>query len=54
MTPSIPAIDLTYDLADVATATANWYGSLWLIVAFAVAIPLAFLIANRTKDLFMN
>jgi hypothetical protein len=49
----IPAISLTYDLANVATAVANWFSSMWLIVAFAVAIPLAFLIANRIKNLFV-
>lgn len=51
--PGIPSIALTYDLADVATAVSNWFGSMWLIVAFAVAIPLAFLIANRVKGLFV-
>ena len=51
---TIPAINLTYDLADVATSITNWFSSFWLIVAFAVAIPLAFLIANRIKDLFMS
>ena len=50
---SIPTIDLTYNLADVATAVSNWFGSFWLIIAFAVAIPLAFLIANRIKSLFI-
>lgn len=51
---SIPAVTLSYNLADVSTAISNWFGSMWLIVAFAVAIPLAFLIANRVKGLFMN
>lgn len=51
---SIPAIVLDYDLADVATAVTNWFGSFWLIIAFAVAIPLAFLIAERVKALFVN
>ena len=50
---TIPAISLTYDLADVATAVQNWFGSFWLIIAFAVAIPLAFLIAHRVKSLFV-
>jgi len=50
---TIPAISLSYDLADVATAVANWFSSVWLIVAFAVAIPLAFLIASRIKGLFI-
>jgi hypothetical protein len=52
MTPTIPAINLTYDLADVATAIGNWFSSFWLILAFAVAIPLAFMVANRIKGLF--
>ena len=50
---AIPSINLTYDLADVATAVSNWFGSFWLIIAFAVAIPLAFLIASRVKGLFV-
>ncbi|WP_179290992.1 hypothetical protein [Shouchella clausii] len=49
----IPTISLNYDLADVATSITNWFSSFWLIVAFAVAIPLAFLIANRLKSLFV-
>ena len=49
----IPSISLTYDLADVATSVTNWFGSFWLIIAFAVAIPLAFLIAHRVKSLFV-
>jgi hypothetical protein len=53
-TTGIPTVNLTYSLADVATSVSNWFGSMWLIVAFAVAIPLAFLIANRVKALFMN
>lgn len=49
---TIPAVNLTYNLADVATAVSNWFGSFWLILAFAVAIPLAFFVANRVKGLF--
>jgi hypothetical protein len=54
MTSSIPSISLTYDLGDVATAVSNWFGAYWLIIAFAVAIPLAFLIAHRVKNLFVS
>lgn len=50
----IPNINLTYDLANVADSIANWFGSFWAIVAFAVAIPLAFLIAGYVKNLFTN
>ena len=52
MPAGIPTINLDYDLADVSTAVSNWFGSFWLIVAFAVAIPVAFMVANRVKDLF--
>lgn len=48
----IPTISLDYDLADVATAVGNWFSSFWLIVAFAVAIPVAFMVAVRVKNLF--
>ena len=51
---AIPNIKLTYDLADIATSVSNWLGAMWLIVAFAVAIPLAFLIAHRLKSLFIS
>lgn len=50
---SIPSVNLTYNLSDVANAVSSWFGSFWLIIAFAVAIPLAFLIANRIKHLFV-
>lgn len=49
----IPAINLSYDLANVADSVTAWFGSFWLIIAFAVSIPLAFLIANRIKSLFI-
>jgi hypothetical protein len=52
MTPTIPAITLTYSLADVATAVGNWFSAFWLILAFAVAIPLAFYVGHRVKGLF--
>ena len=53
ITTGIPAISLSYELGDVATSVSNWFSSVWLIVAFAVAIPLAFLIASRIKRLFI-
>jgi len=54
MTGGIPTITLTYSLADVATAVSSWFAAYWLIIAFAVAIPLAFLIADRVKGLFVG
>lgn len=53
MEVTMPTINLTYNLADVANAVTSWFDSFWLIIAFAVAIPLAFLIANRIKGLFV-
>lgn len=50
---AIPAINLTYDLANVADSVTAWFGSFWLIIAFAVSIPLAFLVASRIKSLFV-
>ena len=50
---TIPAVNLTYNLANVADSTSAWFGSFWLIIAFAVSIPLAFLIASRIKGLFI-
>lgn len=49
---TIPTVQLVYDLTDVATGTTSWFSSLWLILAFSIAIPLAFYIANRVKGLF--
>jgi hypothetical protein len=49
---TIPAVTLTFSLADVATAIGNWFSSYWLITAFAVAIPMSFMIARNIKHLF--
>lgn len=43
-----------YDLTDVAGGVGTWFSSLWLILAFSVAIPLAFYISNRIKLLFIS
>jgi hypothetical protein len=51
---AIPLTALDYSLKDVATSTSGTFGGLWLIVAFAVAIPLAFLVGGRLKDLFVK
>ncbi|MNL66122.1 hypothetical protein D3C87_1905400 [compost metagenome] len=52
MSSVIPTITLTFSLADVATAVGNWFASFWPILAFAVAIPLAFFVAHQVKGLF--
>ncbi|WP_078387064.1 hypothetical protein [Bacillus cereus] len=50
----IPAVKLDYNLADVSTSTGNWVSSLWLALAFAVSIPLAFLIIRYLKGIFVS
>ncbi|HDR4573546.1 TPA: hypothetical protein QCQ70_004370 [Bacillus cytotoxicus] len=49
----IPAVNLKYDLADVSTSTSNWTSSLWLAVAFAIGIPLAFYVIRSLKSIFV-
>lgn len=51
---SVPLIEAKYDLKSVADGVGNWFGSLWLILAFAVAIPLTFLISRRIKGLVLG
>ncbi len=49
----MPVYEMKYSLKDVADGTSSWFGSIWLILAFSVAIPLTFLVARRIKDLFL-
>jgi chitodextrinase len=51
---AMPLIRLGYSLVDVAHGTSEWFGSIWLLIAFATSIPLAFYIGNRTKLLFLD
>lgn len=48
----VPDISLGYSLKDVSDGAANWFSQYWLILAFCIAIPLSFYIANRIKGLF--
>jgi hypothetical protein len=50
---AMPFFEAKYDLKDVADGTSQWFGSMWLILAFSVGIPLAFLIARRVKGLLL-
>lgn len=50
---AVPTVSMDYTLGDVADGTSTWFSSIWLIVAFASAIPLAFYVANRIKLLFV-
>lgn len=43
-----------YSLKDISDGTSNWFGSLWLLLAFAIAIPIAFIIGRRIKGLFIS
>ncbi|MGW9440995.1 fibronectin type III domain-containing protein, partial [Streptomyces sp. NPDC055607] len=55
VTPSAslpPNITLGYGLQDVSDGVSNWFGGIWLILAFSVSIPLAFFVANRLKGFF--
>lgn len=51
---AMPLIAMDYELVDVADGVASWFSSLWLIIAFSVAIPLSFLVSNRIKGLFLS
>ncbi|MDY8049660.1 hypothetical protein UY416_25555 [Paenibacillus polymyxa] len=51
---TIPTIDLKFNLADVAGSVGNLFGSFWPVLAFAVAIPVAFFVAGELKVLFQN
>jgi hypothetical protein len=56
-TPSsqlLPFLKFGYSLSDVSDGITSWFGSLWLIVAFSVAIPLSFIISHRIKGLFTS
>lgn len=53
-TDALPILTVGFDLGDVADGVTTWFDSLWLILAFAVAIPLAFYIGNRVKQLVLS
>jgi hypothetical protein len=50
----LPLISMDYTLSDVADAISAWFASQWLILAFAISIPLSFYIASRVKLLFLD
>lgn len=55
VTPSAalpPNVTLGYGLQDVSNGVGTWFGGIWLILAFAISIPLAFFVANRLKGFF--
>ncbi|ECI0812398.1 hypothetical protein ASP00_25170 [Salmonella enterica subsp. enterica serovar Dublin] len=50
----MPSFKNGYKLKDVGVGVNSWFSSLWLIIAFAIGIPLAFYIAHRVKALFFT
>lgn len=48
----LPNITLGYTLVDLAKSIGAWFASVWYILAFVIAIPLAFYIANQVRQLF--
>lgn len=59
---SVPPISISggtgdskgFSLSDISSGTSNWFGSLWMILAFCIGIPLAFIIGRRVKSLFLG
>jgi fibronectin type 3 domain-containing protein len=47
-------VTLGYSLKDISDGTANMFSAQWLLLAFAIAIPLSFFISNRVKGLFIS
>ncbi|EOV9529224.1 fibronectin type III domain-containing protein [Bacillus cytotoxicus] len=50
----IPDIAFNFGLTDLIVSIKNWFGGIWPIVAFSIAIPLAFIVAFNTKKLFLR
>lgn len=51
---AMPLLSIGYDLFDVANGIESWFSDLWLVLAFAVGIPLSFYIASRLKLMFIG
>jgi chitodextrinase len=47
-------MQMSYSLGDVANGISSWFDSLWLVLAFAIGIPLSFYVASRVKLLFLS
>ena len=50
----MPVIGTDYTLKDVSVGVETWFSQYWLIIAFAISVPLTFYIAARTKLLFLD
>lgn len=49
---SLPIVSYMYSLSDIVTGVGSWFGSIWMILAFSIAIPLSFVVGRRVKGLF--
>lgn len=54
VTNAIPTFSIDYDLGALATAIGNWVGQFWPLLAFLIAIPLAFYIIELIKNTFVK
>lgn len=52
--PVIPEVTFSFGLGALVDGITNWFLGIWPIVAFSIAIPLAFIVAFNTKKLFMR
>lgn len=51
---AIPTFTIDYDLSALATAIGTWVGQFWPLLAFLIAIPLAFYIIQLIKNTFVK
>jgi len=51
---AIPVLKTDYSLKDVSDGVSVWFAEYWLILAFAISIPLSFYIAARIKLMFLD
>ena len=51
---AIPTFTIDYDLSELATAIGTWVGMFWPLLAFLIAIPLAFYIIQLIKNTFVK
>lgn len=54
LSSGMPILGTDYDLKDVALGIEKWFSSYWLLLAFAIAIPLSFYIASKVKLMLID
>lgn len=50
----MPVIGSDYTLKDVSVGVETWFKEYWVIIAFAISVPLTFYISARVKLLFLD